>query len=571
MRLKVYCLKAKSLMKKVYKAKACKKCGQLFSPNSSTGTHCAECCTVICQTCGKRFKVLPGQIASAKYCSRECHIKGRNTIVSHICKKCGQPFKSSSGTSKWCNECRTITCQTCGKRFQISPAYFKTKKYCSRKCQIIGKRTIINHICEKCGKHFESTSGTSKWCNECCTVRCQNCNKKIRINPYKINTTKYCSRKCLVQGRKIRISHICEKCKRSFVSVSPNSKWCNKCCTVICQICNKEFRVKPRRVKLSKYCSRECRRRSDMNYVWKDDDLDFIKQNYPYQISMRELAEKYNTSESAIARIVAKLNLPKCPIEIRQKRVGDAQRYWTKERIISKIREYHKKGKQLNVSNIQKINGSLHYCASQRFGSWKNAVEAAGFDYKEINLYSKRISWTKEMILEKIKRLNDQNVDLMASNIRDNHTALFIAARREKDFGSWEAAIRATGLNYEEICGNRWGQKYQGKDGNLYFSIIEGKVGDILFDLVSRKQIVDYETQVRVTKKRNWTCDFVVEMVSGEQIWLEVDGLEDSRKDGAYNKNNEKIHYYEKKNFNYCIVTNPQEVKEKLRLPVHVS
>ena len=52
-----------------------------------------------------------------------------------------------------------------------------------------------------------------------------------------------------------------------------------------------------------------------------------------------EIATKFNTSIAAIARLKHKLKLEDCPIELRQRRVGDAQMIWTKERIIEKLKE----------------------------------------------------------------------------------------------------------------------------------------------------------------------------------------------------------------------------------------
>ena len=80
-------------------------------------------------------------------------------------------------------------------------------------------------------------------------------------------------------------SIICKKCGSNFEPTSLKSIWCEECCTILCQICGTKIRVKPSRVKTTKYCSKECRRQSDMNYVWKENDIEFIKNNYPFKIS----------------------------------------------------------------------------------------------------------------------------------------------------------------------------------------------------------------------------------------------------------------------------------------------
>ena len=357
------------------------------------------------------------------------------------------------------------------------------------------------------------------------------------------------------------MSHICKKCGDEFTSKSHNSTHCDNCKTIICKTCNKKFIVQPKYIKTAKYCSKECRSNGDMNYIWQDVDIKYIKTNYPFNISMKAIAEKYNTSISAVARITAKLNLPKCPIELRQKRVGDTQRVWTKSKIIEKIKEEHSKNNDINSAVFQKKHGSVHYCACKIFGSWKNAIESAGFDYNDISLYAYRITWSKKMIISKIKKLYNNDVDLMASNIRDNFGDLFNAVRRCNGIETWENAVKLAGFDYNEICGDQWGTKYVGLDNNVYMSIKEGQVADELFKLLKNNYINAYKTQVKVTKNRRWTCDFVIDH-NNIKIWIEVDGLGDSRKGGSYNDGHEKIQYYKNNKFNFKIVTSYNELKK---------
>ena len=74
--------------------------------------------------------------------------------------------------------------------------------------------------------------------------------------------------------------------------------------------------------------------------------------------------------------------------------------------------------------------------------------------------------------------------------------------------------------------------------------------------------IADYENQVRVTEDRRWTCDFVVEFADGEQLWLEVDGLGESRRDGVYGRDHEKTTYYGQSGLEYAIVQNPEQAEQ---------
>lgn len=59
--------------------------------------------------------------------------------------------------------------------------------------------------------------------------------------------------------------------------------------------------------------------------------------------------------------------------------------------------------------------------------------------------------WSKEIIIEAIKNLNQQNADLSAGNAIRNHVALFTAACALRYFSSWGKAVKAAGIDYEKI------------------------------------------------------------------------------------------------------------------------
>ncbi len=425
-------------------------------------------------------------------------------------------------------------------------------------------RTFKPKTCVKCNSSFIPRSSLDRQCKICRTHLCEFCKKQFVIRRSQAsNNAKYCSTICLAKGRNTKILHTCEKCRKQFESSSANSKWCNACCTVLCQFCGKKIRVKPKRTETTKYCSKECRRKSDMNYVWIDNDLVFIKENYPYKLSMNEIAKKYNTSVSAVNRIIAKLNLPKCPIELRQKRGAKARLYWTKGKITEKIKEYYNNGEKITSSNIQKINGTLHNRACEQFGSWAKAVEASGFEYNKINLYSWRKSWTRETIIKEILKLNSKKKDLSASFIRDEIGNLFNAANRESSFqddflSPWENAIKAAGLDYSEIRGENWGSICKGKDGKTYVSRLEANVANKLYELKEQNKILNYLSQVPLKEGRGWRCDFLVKIDVNKDLFVEVDGLGGARRG---NSHEEKIMYLEDSGLEYSVIRNPKEVE----------
>ncbi len=59
--------------------------------------------------------------------------------------------------------------------------------------------------------------------------------------------------------------------------------------------------------------------------------------------------------------------------------------------------------------------------------------------------------WSKEKIVETIKDLKRQNTDISASNISKNFIPLFTAACSRRYFSSWANAVKAAGIDYEQI------------------------------------------------------------------------------------------------------------------------
>jgi hypothetical protein len=61
-------------------------------------------------------------------------------------------------------------------------------------------------------------------------------------------------------------------------------------------------------------------------------------------------------------------------------------RQWTRERIITEIRDLQERGVDLSQKNMMEINGPLLAAAksSRYFGTWRAAVEAAGVDYDSV-------------------------------------------------------------------------------------------------------------------------------------------------------------------------------------------
>jgi len=117
--------------------------------------------------------------------------------------------------------------------------------------------------------------------------------------------------------------------------------------------------------------------------------------------------------------------------------------------IAAEIQRMHKAGADLNYADIAQHHMALLRAATRYFGSWKAAVEHAGLDYEEIRRYK---TWTKERILERIRELHQQGIDLSWRHVSTQvDPQLAAAATKRKHFGSWKNAIQAAGLDYGGI------------------------------------------------------------------------------------------------------------------------
>jgi hypothetical protein len=124
-------------------------------------------------------------------------------------------------------------------------------------------------------------------------------------------------------------------------------------------------------------------------------------------------------------------------------------RRWTKERIVARIQELYAQGQDLSWRAIsQEVDPALAASALRPngFGSWPEAIEAAGLDINDVARYK---YWNKDRVLKAIQERHKAGVNLSSRNAQKNDQSLFCAARRR--FETWDNALEAAGLDASKI------------------------------------------------------------------------------------------------------------------------
>ncbi|HEV8606132.1 MAG TPA: hypothetical protein VGQ99_12235 [Tepidisphaeraceae bacterium] len=116
---------------------------------------------------------------------------------------------------------------------------------------------------------------------------------------------------------------------------------------------------------------------------------------------------------------------------------------WDREKIVKELEKLHSDGENLAVSHMSRNHPALLDAATHHFGSFAEAVQAAGLNYDEIRLAR---AWTRETIAKELAALDEKDVDLRSGALRAGHANLHQAAY--KHFGSYALALNAAGVVY---------------------------------------------------------------------------------------------------------------------------
>lgn len=216
-----------------------------------------------------------------------------------------------------------------------------------------------------------------------------------------------------------------------------------------------------------------------------------------------------------------------------------SRRTWTRERVLRAIAERRSQGLPLNSNAVQEADSSLEHAARKFFGTWHEALRAAGMDAEAIRL---RVDWSRERVVEAIKARLSRGLPVNSKAVQRTDSALDWAGR--KFFGSWEDALRAAGVDVENMLGRRirWTKesvldaiRSRAKRG---LKLNHGKAGSSLSQ-AAKKLFGSWDQALKaagidpnsVRRSRVWTKALVLERITqrrSKRQPLNVTALDDS-------------------------------------------
>ena len=131
------------------------------------------------------------------------------------------------------------------------------------------------------------------------------------------------------------------------------------------------------------------------------------------------------------------------------------RRKWTEESILQAIKTRLLSSQHLNARTVEVDDSALIAAARRIYGSWSNALMAAGVDPTSVRASSKRRprgTWSREAVIQEIRRYAGNATPLHAHHMQQVDNALVSAATYY--FGTWSLALEAAGEDAQSIRQN---------------------------------------------------------------------------------------------------------------------
>ncbi len=167
------------------------------------------------------------------------------------------------------------------------------------------------------------------------------------------------------------------------------------------------------------------------------------------------------------------------------------RRYWDGEAVVAEIRHRAEAGLPINLIAVGKgeyCDGPLWTSGKAYFGSWRAAVEAAGFDYEDVRIRRKRRYPDADAVLAGIRARYAAGLPIGGVSVaREEAKDLPLYQSAFKFFKSWVKAVEAAGIDYAET--SRVSLRYP--DGNAVVREIKRRLEEGL--LVNSKAVLQGE------------------------------------------------------------------------------
>ncbi len=119
----------------------------------------------------------------------------------------------------------------------------------------------------------------------------------------------------------------------------------------------------------------------------------------------------------------------------------------SRESVIRAIVRREREGLPLNSRAVQQASSQLHSGAYRHFGSWRNALKAAGIKASDVE---RRRQWNKAKVIAHLRDLCARGRSLRQKSVHRRDSGLYRAACQH--FGTWCNALIAAGINPDAIC-----------------------------------------------------------------------------------------------------------------------
>jgi hypothetical protein len=239
----------------------------------------------------------------------------------------------------------------------------------------------------------------------------------------------------------------------------------------------------------------------------------------------------------------------------------DADNYDIKEQI---IKVYNVIKRPPSIEDINALS-DVSYTAIRRLTKdkpWHTLLIESGIPVEEMAGRIKRSVTNDELRLE-ILRLKEKlgRYPNYYDMIRDG---IYSCNTYELRFGSYLKAMKALGFTDYQNQSIYHNQIHtSGKDGLVYKSMFEAEIANYLYDMKQQNKIQDYLYEQPICSEKTWTCDFVVTLSDKSKIWIEADGMGNTRA-VPYGPDNEKIKYYIDNCFRFYVVKYRRKISPQL-------